>query len=245
LFTLGPIQLNAYCDSDWAGDPIDHRSTSGYGVFLGHCLISWQAKKQPVVFRSSTEAKYRSMAIATAELYWLRMFFRELNISLSTPPSLWCDNIGALALTSNPVYHAQTKHIEVDYHFIREKILHKDMVACYISTEDQSAYIFTKGLTSQHFIFLHDKLMFTPPPMCLKGAIRVTSTSHPLISNNDKKHHSQFDKIVAMQSTTMLHSKPKSKCNTNSVKMCNSNSTSALDLRYIKANDKDQRMHIQ
>jgi hypothetical protein len=148
LFTPGPIQLNAYCDSDWAGDPTDHRSTSGYGVFLGHCLLSWQAKKQPVVSRSSTEVEYRAMAIATAELYWLRMLFRELNISLNNPPTLWCDNMGALALASNPIYHARTKHIEVDYHFIREKILHKDMLASYISTEDQSADIFTKGLTS-------------------------------------------------------------------------------------------------
>jgi hypothetical protein len=204
LFTPGPIQLNAYCDSDWAGDPIDRRSTSGYGVFLGHCLLSWQAKKQPVVSRSSTEAEYRAMAIATAELYWLRMLFRELNISLNNPPTLWCDNIGALALASNPIYHARTKHIEVDYHFIREKILHKDMLASYISTEDQSADIFTKGLTSQRFLFLRDKLMVTTPPMCLKGAVNVStamlSLSHPLISNIET--HQDKDKQPNLISTS-------------------------------------------
>jgi len=69
LFTKGPLRLHAYCDSDWAGDPSDSKSTGGYGVFLGSSLISWQAKKQPVVSRSSTEAEYRSLAITTPELY--------------------------------------------------------------------------------------------------------------------------------------------------------------------------------
>jgi len=178
LFTRGPLHLYAYCDSDWAGDPLDRRSTSGFGVFLGQCLISWQSKKQPVVSQSSTEAEYRSMAYATAELYWLRMLFKELQLPLTTPPHLYYDNLGALALASNPIFHARTKHIEVDYHFNREKILHKDLVAHYISTEDQCADIFTKGLTSSRFLFLRDKLMVTSLPMSLRGAVRgVNSTS--------------------------------------------------------------------
>jgi hypothetical protein len=120
LFTRGPLHLYAYCDSDWAGDPLDRRSisTSGFGVFLGQCLIYWQSKKQPVVSRSSTEAEYRSMAYATAELYWLRMLFKELQLPLTTPPRLYCNNLGALALASNPIFHTRIKHIEVDYHFI-------------------------------------------------------------------------------------------------------------------------------
>jgi hypothetical protein len=63
------------------------------------------------------------MAFATAELYWLRMLFRELRLQLTIPPTLWCDNLGALSLASNPVNHAPTKHIEVDYHFTREKFV--------------------------------------------------------------------------------------------------------------------------
>lgn len=81
-FTPGSFHLQAFSDSDWAGDPIDQRSTNDYGVFLGNYLISWQSKKKPVVSRSSTEAEYHSVAIATAELYWLRMLFKELHISL-------------------------------------------------------------------------------------------------------------------------------------------------------------------
>jgi hypothetical protein len=112
------------------------------------------------------------MAITTAEISWLRMLLKELHIVLHTPPQLWCDNLGAIALASNPIYHARTKHIEVNYHFIREKILHKDLTASYVSTADQCVDIFTKGLTSTRFLFLRDKLMVISPPISLRGAVK-------------------------------------------------------------------------
>jgi hypothetical protein len=171
-YTKSNLQLNAFCDSDWAGCPDDRRSTSGFAVFLGDCLIAWSAKKQAVVSRSSTEAEYRSLSIATAELYWLRMLFKELKIFLSTPPVLWCDNVSALALASNPVFHARTKHIEVDYHFVREKVLNRDIIIKFISTQDQVADIFTKGLSSARFLALKVKLMVVPPPINLRGGVK-------------------------------------------------------------------------
>jgi hypothetical protein len=173
LFTKGPLRLHAYYDSDWAGDPSDRRSTGGYGIFLGSSLISWQAKKQPVVSRSSTEAEYPSLAITTAELYWLRMLLQELQVPLSMPPQLWCDNMGAIALASNPIYHARTKHVEVDYHFIRGKVIHKDITISHLSTHDQCADIFTKGLTAARFNFLRNKLMIVAPPVSLRGAVKT------------------------------------------------------------------------
>jgi hypothetical protein len=92
------------------------------------------------------------------------MLLKELCIFLHTPPILWCDNVSALALASNPIYHARTKHIEVDYHFIREKVLHGDIVLKFISTLDQAADIFTKGLSSSRFAHLHAKLRSFPLP---------------------------------------------------------------------------------
>ena len=87
-------------------------------VFLGNSPITWSAKKQTVVSQSSTEAKYRSLAHTTTELYWLRMLFKDLGVYLHHAPILWCDNVSALALASNPIFHAHTKYIEVDYHFV-------------------------------------------------------------------------------------------------------------------------------
>ena len=81
-----PLSLSAYCDADWAGDPIDRRSITGLVVFLGGSPITWSAKKQPTVSRSSTEAEYRSLAITTAELYWLRMLLKDLGVYLYHPP---------------------------------------------------------------------------------------------------------------------------------------------------------------
>jgi hypothetical protein len=164
LFTPGNLHLQAYSDSDWAGNPDDRRSTSGFGVYLGNCLISWSAKKQVVVSRSSTEAEYRSMALTTDELFWIRMLFQELCIPLTSPPILWCDNLSALALASNPVYHTRTKHIEVDYHFILEKVLNGDILIKFLPTHDQVADIFTKGLSSAQYATLKSKLMVAPLP---------------------------------------------------------------------------------
>jgi hypothetical protein len=146
-YSKTPLQLNAFRDSDWVGNPDDRRSTFGFVVFLGDCLISWSAKKQPAVSRSITEAEYRTLSIITTKLFWLCMLLCELRIPLPRAPIVWCDNISALALASNPVYHARTKHIEVDYHFVREKVLNKDIAISLISTGDQIADIFTKRLS--------------------------------------------------------------------------------------------------
>jgi hypothetical protein len=88
FYTKGPLHLTAYCDSDWGGNPNDRRSTSGFAVFLGNSLVSWNAKKQAVVSRSSTEAEYRSLAITVAEIYWLCMLFCDIQVPLPASPVL-------------------------------------------------------------------------------------------------------------------------------------------------------------
>jgi hypothetical protein len=115
------FNIHAFADSDWAGCPDDRRSTFGYLVFLGNNLISWSSKKQSTVARSSTEAEYRGLVMVTTEVVWLKIVFHELGIEISAP-ILWCDNLGATFLASNLAFHARTKHIELDYHFVREKV---------------------------------------------------------------------------------------------------------------------------
>jgi hypothetical protein len=113
-------------------------------------LVSWIARKQDSVSRSSTEAEYNALANATTELIWVEALLRELGVRLRQKPCLWCDNLGATYLSANPVFHARTKHIEIDYHFVHEHVAENRLDIKFdikfISTKDQIADGFTKAL---------------------------------------------------------------------------------------------------
>jgi hypothetical protein len=115
--------------------------------FFGKNLISWCSRKQPTVSRSSTEAEYKAIADATAEVIWLQVLLRELGLPHPRAPTLWCDNIGATYLCANPIFHRRSKHVEVDYHFVRERVATKQLEVRIISSKDQVADVMTKPLT--------------------------------------------------------------------------------------------------
>ncbi|XP_026459482.1 uncharacterized protein LOC113360157 [Papaver somniferum] len=167
----------AYTDSDWGSFPETARSTCGYTIFMGNSLISWSSKKHPTVSRSTTEAEYKCLSAATAELEWLGSLFSELHITLKKPITLYCDNTNAIYLSANLVSHSRAKHIKIHYHVVRELIEEGFLTVQHISSENQLADLFTKGLCAPIFTsLLHQSLELSSSDDTTSSA-STTSTS--------------------------------------------------------------------
>ena len=166
--------LQAFCDVDQASCPTTRRTVTGYLVKLGDSLISWKTKKQPTISISSAETEYRSIASTVAEIVWIVGLFTELRITLTLPVFVHCDSNSPIQIAANPVFHEHTKHIDIDCHFIHEKILQGLIETVYLSTTEQQADILTKGLTNFQHSYLVSKLgmlnLFVAPS--LRGVLR-------------------------------------------------------------------------
>ena len=152
------LQLTAYCDADWGNCHYSGRSLTGYCIFLGSSLISWKTKKQKVVSKSSTEAKYTTMSHTTSELVWLTRVLNDLHIHPSLPLPLYCDNITAEHIAANPVFHDKTKHLKIDCHYVRENVQSGFIATHHVSSHMQIADIMTKALGVVQHKFLTVKL---------------------------------------------------------------------------------------
>jgi hypothetical protein len=151
-------ELRVYTDADWAGCLDTRRSTSGYAVFLGDNLVSWSSKRQPVDSRPSTEAEYRAVANGVAEAAWLRQLLQELHSPLAMSTLVFYDNVRAVYLSTNPVQHQRTKHVEIDLHFVRERVACGAVRVLHVPTTSQFADVFTKGLPSTVFMEFRSSL---------------------------------------------------------------------------------------
>ncbi|KAM2392165.1 hypothetical protein ACFX1X_035690 [Malus domestica] len=139
----GHLNVEGFTDADWAGNVSDRRSTSGYFTFVGGNLVTWRSKKQKVVSRSSAEAEYRGMAHDICEILWLRKLLEGLGFKPKEIMRLYCDNQSAREIADNPVQHDRTKHVEVDRHFIKEKLERKIVSIPFVKSEEQLADVLT------------------------------------------------------------------------------------------------------
>jgi hypothetical protein len=144
----GGVKLIGYCDSDYAGDLDTMRSTSGYVFLLGGGAVSWSSKRQGMVTLSSTEAEYVAATHASKEALWLKRFLVELGWTQDAV-RVYCDNQSALRLMRNPQYHARTKHISVQFHFLRELIEGGELDFGFVGTNLQCADFLTKGVSRE------------------------------------------------------------------------------------------------
>lgn len=145
------LQLLGFTDADWAGCLDSRRSTSGYCFFLGSSLVSWRAKKQHTVARSSSEAEYRALSFASCELQWPLYLLKDLRVQCNKLLVLFCDNQSAIHIAGNPVFHERTKHLEIDCHFVREKLQQNIFKLLPVKSQSQLADFFTKPLPPKNF----------------------------------------------------------------------------------------------
>ena len=158
------VELAGYFDYDWAGNLDDRKSITRYMLNIGSGPISWSSKKQPTVSLSSTEAEYKALCSATCEAIWLRRILEDVGETQQAPTIIRGDNQDTIKLTNNPIYHARTKHIDTQHHFVREKLQSKEIDLSYCNTSENVADIFTKPLGKAKFEICRNKLYTVENP---------------------------------------------------------------------------------
>jgi len=158
------LSLHGFTYADWAWSVDDRKSISRYIDFLGTTPVSWKSVKQHTIARSSTKVEYKALVDGTGEVLWLCYLLTDLCFSPSYVTTIWCNNLGATYLSTNLIFHARTKHFEVDYHFVRNQVAKKKIQIRFISSKDQLADVLTKPHSYFTFALLCSKLHVDNPP---------------------------------------------------------------------------------
>ena len=160
LYRPDELNLTGYSDADWAGDTEDRKSTSGYVFMMSGSAVSWRSKKQSSVALSTAEAEYVALSCAAQEAMWLRQLFSNLlqDYKLSEPTTIYEDNQSAICMAKNNQSHGRSKHVDIKYHFVREKVERQIIEVLYCKSEEMTADILTKGVLNYQFKRLRAKL---------------------------------------------------------------------------------------
>jgi len=163
------VRLAGYADSDWGGNVDDLRYITGYAFNIGSRVITWSNKKQNTVSLSSAEAEYQAICATTCEAVWLRRLLQDVGEEQIDTTTIRCDNQSSIKLANNPVFHKNTKNIDTQFHFVREKVQSKEIHLEYCNTCDNVADIFTKPLAKVKFQMFREMLGIFVNPFSIKG----------------------------------------------------------------------------
>ena len=152
------IVLTAYADADWAGDLDKRKSRSGYVVLCNNSPIIWSSKLQNSVALSSTESEYVSLSLTSRDVIWCRTFLCELGFEQPNATVIFEDNDSCIKIANSPRKHPGIKHIDIRYHFIKDRIASKEIVLQRKATADMVADLFTKQLAVHLFEKHRDSL---------------------------------------------------------------------------------------
>ena len=144
------LSLHGFINADWASSINDHKFIEACLVFFDTTLVSWKFNKLLIVARLSIKVEYKTLANDTAEVLWLRYLLLDLCLCPSYVIIIWCNNLDAIHLSVNLIFHARKK---VEYHFIYDRVVKKDIQIRFVSSKDQLVNVLTKLLS--HFFFIH------------------------------------------------------------------------------------------
>jgi len=162
------VKLQGFTNANWAGSPLDRKSTSG-GIFnFGSAAVSWYSRKHRSVALSTTEAKYMAASQAACEAIWMWKILVGLFGQMMDPTVIYCDNQSCIKLSENPVFHDRSKHIDIRYHHLRDCVVKRIMMLLYISTKEHDAYILTKALSKGKFEFHRDRIGVADNPFLVE-----------------------------------------------------------------------------